>query len=314
MARTKASLLMMLMTAAVVAVLFALPYTPAKVVHTAVVERGDLLYTVLSGGAVGYASQQLCLSPQMGQVRDVYVQAGEQVKAGQLLMRMDTSMQEAALAQLQRLKQEGAAAMLSALSLEWLEQEAALLQSVQLGQIRAQMDGVVEAVYAAGGDSVMQSALLLQVRSEQKCVLAQLRSADCAGIQPGAAAVLKADGRTLGCAVVQRLTAPDASGMQQAVLMPADAALLQGFAAGEAVTAELVTGMEQNCALIPIGAVDDKNRVWYVEDGRAVGERIDVSRRSASAVAVAPEWAGRSVILRPEGLQPGCRVKEAKQP
>lgn len=314
MPRTKASLLMIWMTAAAVAVMFALPYTPARVVQTAAVERGDLLHTVLLSGAAGYAQQQMCVSLQAGMVREVLVKPGQPVKAGQLLFRMDTSAQEQALAALQRARHEGGAwTALASQQLEWMKTEQQLMQSIEAAQIRAQFDGIVEHVYTSEKMYVRQASMLGSVRSAQRCVVASARMTDCAAVSIGAAAVLRQDGCELGAASVESIHAPDETGMQRLVLLPADERQLERCAAGEKIAVELVTEIYADCALIPLSAVEADGRVWFVQDGKAFCERIDISRRSAYAVAASLEWAGRRVIVNPQQLQAGCRVKEAKR-
>lgn len=320
MPRAKASLLLMLITALTVAVLLALPYTPARVVRTATVETGDLLRTVLMSGTVGYVHQQFCVNLQPGVVRAVHVQAGQQVQAGQLLFSMDTSAQEAALASLYRLKNESAqtvdalAVLTAQNQLEWAETERQLSQAIQAAQIRAEKSGVVEAVYAAQGDHQEGMSLLGSVRSTEKCVIVSARAKDCLRLSKETAAVLEQNGQPLGAARIESIHAPEETGSQQLMLLPFNQQQLADCTAGEVVTVEAVTERVEGCALIPLSAVDDKGCVWYVQNGQAYCETISTASRSAYAVAAEAKWSGRRVILsaQSEQLKQGCRVKEAK--
>ena len=98
MPKTKASLLVIAATAVTVATLFLLPFTPKTAVRTAAVERGDLIRSTLMEGVVAYANEQPLIALQAGRVARVYVIQGQAVRAGDLLVSMDTSVQEQELA------------------------------------------------------------------------------------------------------------------------------------------------------------------------------------------------------------------------
>ena len=80
------------------------------------------------------------------------------------------------------------------------------------------------------------------------------------------------------------------------------------------VVVELVQEALEDQALVPISAVDSRDRVWFVEDGIATPVEIDLTLRNDAYVAVPQEWAGKRVVLLPEtaSLYPGCAVKEAR--
>lgn len=313
MPKSRQDVLIVLCTLLVSSALLRLPYTPALAVRTAVVEEGELIQSVLVSGVVAYAHQQPCLTLQPGVVSRVHVKAGQQVIKGELLFEMDASAHVEALAALYGMKHEleaGGWALLSAQQRwEWAKTEGELKQAVAASRIRAEQDGVVEAVYISPGDYAEAGAVLGYVRNGEKCIVATGRAADLTGVGGGSAAALE----QLGAAVVDAVHAPDETGMQQLVLLPSDAALFDGRRAGERITAEVVTGMVDGCALIPLSAVDGESRVWVVENGCAHAYKVDVKRRSAQMTAVDPVWKGRRVILSPtQELTEGCRVKEAK--
>lgn len=78
--------------------------------------------------------------------------------------------------------------------------------------------------------------------------------------------------------------------------------------AGDRVVVELVQEALEDQALVPISAVDSRDRVWFVEDGIATPVEIDLTLRNDAYVAVPQEWAGKRVVLLPEtaSLYPGC--------
>ena len=98
MPKTKASLLVIAATAATVVTLFLLPFTPRTAVRTAVVERGELICSTLLEGVVAYADEQPLIALQAGRVGKVHVRQGQTVRAGELLISMDTDVQEQELA------------------------------------------------------------------------------------------------------------------------------------------------------------------------------------------------------------------------
>ena len=98
MPKTKASLLVIAATAVTVVTLFLLPFTPRTAVRTAVVERGELICSTLLEGVVAYADEQPLIALQAGRVGKVHVRQGQTVRAGELLISMDTDVQEQELA------------------------------------------------------------------------------------------------------------------------------------------------------------------------------------------------------------------------
>ena len=97
MSRTKASFVMIMVTAVTVTTLFLLPFTPRLAVCTVVAQQGDLVRTLVLEGMVRYRQEQTCLSLFQGVVNGVYVQAGQAVHRGDLLFSLDTEQQEAQL-------------------------------------------------------------------------------------------------------------------------------------------------------------------------------------------------------------------------
>ena len=153
MPRAKASLLVMATTALAVAVLFLLPYTPAKMVHTAVAARGDLVRSLMLSGSVAYAHQQPCVSLMDGKVASVHVIAGQEIRKGDLLFSLDTSAQQAALAAVKQgayqqqeslNEHEALTALAAQQTLEWEKAGQELVRIIEMAQIRSPVDGVVE--------------------------------------------------------------------------------------------------------------------------------------------------------------------------
>ena len=323
MPRAKASLLVILTTVLAVAVLFLLPYTPAQAVHTAVAQRGNLVRTQLFSGTVSYAEQQPCISLMAGKIAEVHVSAGQEVRKGDLLLSIDTSAQEQALYALQKSayeqaawlgEKDGLAVLAAQQTLEWEKNRQELVQMIEMAQVRAEMDGIVEAVYAEPGAYVEAGGVLGGVRGSQRCVLAAIQPADLLGLEENAPALLEDREKTLGTALLEKRGLIQNNGVsaQQAAFLPLEQEALSACAIGDVITIRLLQETVEDQVLLPLSAVDGFGRAWYVDNGRARAETIDVSRRSEAFVAATPEWEGRHVILSPEGLYEGCRVKEAE--
>lgn len=320
MSRTRASLLAVLIALMTSAAILALPFSPKVRVQTMTAQRGEVTRTVLLSGTVGYRHQQLCVNRQEGRISRVYVQPGQPVKKGDLLFRMDTSVQEAALAEgyaafgawSSGMTADGpAAALAMQQQRQFAEQEAALSLSIEAASVRAEMDGVVEAVYLEEGDAVPPMTLLGLVRGEEKCILAAGAAHDVTGLLPGAAA--EAGGTALR---LHSVSAPDEeTGMQQLLFVPVNKELDERRT-GESVTVEAAAETIPDCVPIPLSAVDRRGCIWYAEDGKARSAPASSMRRSRTHLAAPAEWEGRAVILLPDEslLSEGCAVKEARKP
>lgn len=319
MSRSKASVLAVLTTLLATAAMFGLPYNPAAVVKTTVAARGEWTRTVLVSGTVGYRRQP-CAALQTGILAEVLVSPEQAVQKGDLLFQMDTSAQERALAAVKSaryqqqtlLDTEAMAAVIAVQKdLEWQETERQLLDFIETAQVRAHTDGVVENVYAQPGEYVSAGALLGMVREGEKCVMAFGRADTLAGLQPGADAILRRNGEVLGKATVESISAPDTTGRQQMILQPANALNLAQCESGEKITAEIAKATFSDCTLIPISAMDENGKVWFVNGGRACSEQVEVRLFDDAAAVVSDHWEGRRVVLNPKDLTEGCRVKEA---
>lgn len=332
MPKTKASLLVIAATAATVVTLFLLPFTPRTAVRTAVVERGELICSTLLEGVVAYADEQPLIALQAGRVGKVYVCQGQTVRAGELLISMDTGVLEQELAAVNQMLYEqetalaafgqaGEAALSAAqTALQARTRQAELRASIASAQIRAEADGVVGALYVAEGAIAGEGGLLGSIHGTGLRVVAAGRAEELANVAPGAAAmVTSAEGKALGAAVLGQSGAPEldsstGQAMQSLSFLPMDDGAWMGVGAGDRVVVELVQEALEDQALVPISAVDSRDRVWFVEDGIATPVEIDLTLRNDAYVAVPQEWAGKRVVLLPEtaSLYPGCAVKEAR--
>ena len=321
MTRAKASLLAVLVTAVTCGVLLNLPGKQAVEVRTAIVQRGEVVRTVKLSGIVGYRHNQLCVNMQEGRLAEVYVQPGQAVKEGELLFRMDTSVQEAALARLYSMRNEqnrllaSAEASISALAAQqellWTEQEASLQLAIEAAFIRADRDGVVETIYLEENTLIPSMTPLGKVRGEERCI-------EVAGMTDETVKLLRgAVGTAEGMAVqLDAVASPDMeSGIQQLTFVPVHPEALAKRQVGERITVEAVLETVPDCVPIPLSAIDRQSRVWYVENGRACFEKLETLAHNREAAAAPLSWEGRRIILEPEGKQlaEGCEIREARR-
>lgn len=329
MSKTRASIGVIAATAVTVMTLFLLPFAPKQAVHTVVITRGDLISTTLLEGAVAYENEQPVVSLQAGMISAIHVAQGQEVKAGQLLFSLDTTLEQQTLAALTTRRYqaekvlthmgEEAAAAFSGTALSMDEQEAALRQAIELKQLRAQRDGVVGAVYHQTGEYVAQGALMGLLHSTERCVVAAWQGGLYAQAQTGAAAAVSAaDGEAVYAKLDQMgaptLDAVTSQYVQSLTFQPARSDDLSGFDIGERVMVEMLNQISSNVALAPVEAVDQNSCVWLMRNGVAVSVKVDAAQRNEQYVCVPDALLGERVILLPQesGLTEGCAVKEAK--
>ena len=214
MSKAKISLLMILTSVMVTTALLASPYSPAVQVQTIQIEQGLFAESVRMSGIVGYAEEQICLSPFEGQIEQICVSNGQKVKKGDLILRIDTSQAEYTLKgllakqyQYERLTQKSGEAFFlvgSTKKFEAEQQKEILLKQIQAGQIRSEIDGKIAEIYLSEGQYVHSTVPLLRIHNEQKCVWISGKELDI-----GASAVITQNGADLGMAVFAEYGAVD---------------------------------------------------------------------------------------------------------
>lgn len=322
MSRTKASLGVIAATAVTALTFFLLPFTPRLAVRSAVISRGDLVKSARLEGVVAYRKQLPAVSLQAGRLTAVHVREGQRVEKGQLLFALDATEEEQALAALaasryaqeQALGDYGAAAalVLAREAPAWEEKELALRRSIAAKRLRADGDGVVEAVCVGEGEYVAAGALLGVVRGEETCVMAVSQAGEQA--RAGMAALLTLGNDASVPARLEAVSAPEdgETGARRLCFVPLDGAALG--TAGRRAMVELVNDIDRDVPLAPLEAVDSADRLWVIADGIATPIAIDTERRNGEYVRVPESLMGARVILSPQEdeLTPGRAVKEAR--
>ncbi len=320
MGRAKASIAMILAALSGATMILAIPKESDLRIPTTMIERGDLVESTYLTGTVSYRERQPCISFLSGKIEQVYVQAGSEVKKGQLLVRIDTSSEEAMLSRLENARYINEAnvssyaevgAIIGAQNLELLQTIQQLQSRIDGAQIRAAVDGVIEAIYVSDGDYVSEGAVVGLVRSEDKCLLA-LQKAEKTAYQPGTEAYVFENQRPIGLVHLSGVDQSLEQSAQQLTFVPKQEDLLGQIDAGMLMTMEVIDGCVENVALVPFAAISREREIWIIENGRAHATWIDTSLCNDKYVALPEEWAGKQVVLAPDryDLSEGCLVKE----
>ncbi len=265
------------------------PVEQALEVEAVVVEQGELVRSQMLLGTVCPAQETPYLSLKDGIISRVYVQAGEKVKKGDLLFKMDTAAEEQALKELYKMQQKS----IPAIALGWQQKEAELLAAIEASQLRARTDGVMAAVYTEEGSMVAAMTMLGKTNGQGKRIAAAVPMAS-SSLMPGMTAT--ADQIPL---VLSSLTDGGEEGAPIAYFEMLQSVDAQAFRIGETVNVELFDEPGPISALVPLSAITAEETVWVVTDGYAYQEHLDVRECSRTHAAADFSWAGRTVVLHP---------------
>ena len=327
MNRTKLSLAVILVTILAAVTLFILPITPRVPVKTALIARGSLTDTLLMTATVTDRGEQVVGALVDGRVSEVFVSAGDEVKAGDRLFLLDDSQEQKALSALLGViaRQEGALsgeadafaalrAMAAQNQIALYEQSETLKQTISLKTVRAESDGVVRQVYIKKGELLPQLTAAMLIGSSERELTAVQRAQDMARVSPGMTGLVYQDGERVGDALVSGFSAPSYQEALNAYVqtLHMDLTSDEALALGEQAQVRLLISRTDGLPLAPLGAVSETGRIWVVRDGKAYAEAVDLNKRSDAWLAVGEELEGLPVVLAPDEkrLKNGCAVKQ----
>lgn len=278
-------------------------------VETAVIQPGELVQTVWLNGMVGYTDEQPYVSLKTGKINSIYVQIGDTVSEGDLLFQMDTTSESQALSELYETRyqngqaisglNEAVSALQKQAELEWHQLETQFKASIEAGQIRAVRNGVVDNIYVKEGDLVTEGTLLGISHGEEKQVAISVRGMDAALIETGAEAWLNKGNKKIP-ASVHKLQPLDDNESWLVGILPENPDVMDSFAIGENIQAEIVIERKPTKALMPLTAADENGDIWIVEEGKVKKKGFSWENCSRTHAQAAQEWTGQMVLLYPE--------------
>jgi RND family efflux transporter MFP subunit len=257
-----------------------------------------------------------------GVVAEVDVEAGDRVRAGQRLARIDVSEQQAELARAEASLREArsnlerldalrerrfvdAATALSARSaMEVAQSEVDLWRTrVAFGRIEASIDGVVIARLIEPGAAVGRLAPAFELADLDRLVLrVGVSELDAAGIRPGATVEVSVDaldGAVIEAAVRRVFPAADASSRLVTVELDLPQAHARGVRPGFLARARFGIESRGDVLAVPAAAVGLGEQSFVM----VIGEDGVLERREVGTGVVRGEW--REVIA---GLEAGERI------
>ena len=336
MRKSVASLWVLGVTAITAAVLFVLPITPKVAVETVPITRGRLIHARSIAVTVTHREETPVVTWLAGRVAEVCVRQGEAVAQGQLLLRLDTSVEEATLRQIARLRAEadtGAAAWASALGgsgderaalqpltgageVELLARAEECRQSIAAKQVRATQGGVAGQVYARQGAFVAAGTVALSVHQPGVQATAVQPLQSCAELALGTHAVLAQEGASAVatlCAFGEPTWEDALGGYVQTLTF--DVAEDAPLRVGRQAEADMLLSVREGVPVAPLSALTARGTLWVAREGKAYEERVDAAQRDAEFVLVPERLLGCAVILEPneDKLYPGAPVKERRR-
>ena len=174
--------------------------TPARV-RLAQVEYGDIEQLAMARGAVRYEQEYAAIAPVTGIVAEVYVEPGDRVTAGQPLLRLDASAEEAALAAAYSTQAEitaEASAWPDGLPVSFLQDSTVAETQARLAAmtLRAAADGQVVDVTTGQYAGILAGSSAVLLCGGQQEIICDVAACDAADLRKGMRAQASANGCT----------------------------------------------------------------------------------------------------------------------
>jgi len=285
------------------------PVKNQQEVQAVLIQRGEMIQTMLVSGTVNYRDQQFFTSPFDGKISRIYVKQGQSVNAGDLLFRLDTKNAERALEDIYQRKnvrmaaasgmENEAAVMLLKDNAEYSELEQTLLSSVSLSQIRAASPGEIERIDVREGDYVQQSAVLGALHGDGVQITASVLPVDAAKMELGSAASA-ADKNIIAPFYLTRIFPVNAEGLQKIVFECEDGGMQDVIHPGETICLEVTVETQTWGCPVPLSALDADGNVWIIANGKARSKPAETDEFSRTHFYVSSEWEDQTVVLYPD--------------
>ena len=332
MKKVRASLCILGVTAAAVTVMMVLPALSHGALRTenvarvrlCRVENGCVEQVLAAGGVVRYESEYAAIAPATGVVEKVYVRAGDRVRKGQALFRMNGEVQAAAVsaalisregytqAAVSAAGQAGLAVNLSSTG----QPSAALTEAgaaLECLTVRAAADGMVQQVSVCEHGGAMAGSAAVLLSGEKQAISVSMVLRDAEKVQRGMKARILRDGETAAWATVSDVSPAQTSETTGQtvceVRLTPEENLPQPL--GAAVEAEIILYGQENVPVLPVEAVTEADTVWWADEGRCWEIPVEVVMADEVSCWVnLPE--GMTVVCGGEGTVQGQRIKEMR--
>lgn len=284
------------------------------------VSLGHVEQVTAVSGVLRGQGEYAALSPSAGIVDAVYVSAGDRVKAGQALFRLDGEAQERAVtAALSRARTEDSLAVFQQ-GQEWaawrevLEQEGGV-STAQAGAalealtVRAASDGVVRTVNVARNGVVTAGMPGVTLSAESQEIQCAMVEKDAAAITTGMSARILWDGEVRSRGVVTDIgvvTAAAGQSVCPVIVTPEEPLALP---MGTKVEVEIIRDRASQVPVLPVEAVSDRDTVRWVADGRCYEAPVTVLMADETCCWVDMPR-GTAVVLSGEATVEGQRIRE----
>ena len=291
--------------------------TPARV-RLAQVEYGDIEQLAVARGAVRYEQEYAAIAPVTGIVAEVYVEPGDRVTAGQPLLRLDASAEEAALAAAYSAQAEitaEASAWPDGLPVSFLQDSTMAETQARLAAmtLRAAADGQVVDVTTGQYAGILAGSSAVLLCGGQQEIICDVAACDAADLRKGMRAQASANGCTPCTATVTRIGAvrTDALTGQSVceVALRPDSDL--PLPIGAAVDVSISLYGRENAATLPVTALTEDGCIWVVSDHRCWKTPVAVLMQDEMRCWVNLPI-GTAVVDQPGALIDGQRIREVQ--
>lgn len=314
MSKASLSLGVMIATTVAVMTLFFLPLPVMQRIETATVQPGVLQQTCMLEGRVVQGEQWPVLAPVAGRVAQTYVSSGDEIRKGQLLIRMDTQAEERALAEVEKqllLMKEGLSVLSTLPGMEKLndiisvhQQKQALLTAIAGKCIRSDAEGTVENLYVSAGDLLPSGAVIGVVCSDEPRIAASMRETDGMSPLPGMAAWwCDENGTGLEPLVLESVGSPvveNGGVIYQLVFRKTDR---KYASVNQKAPVRMILKNTPAAAVVPVEAIDRLSQIWLVKEGKAQPVKLGNLQSDDEHVLVDEQFLGMQVILNPDQLE-----------
>lgn len=297
------------------------PREQAVRVKTATIERRTIEDCVMGSGVVGRRDTSLIASQTGGRVAQVYVAAGEWVREGQALLRLDTSMLETSLMQAVRRAESASvetfgnstADSLVNAQLATMQDEVETLSAQVAAQtLRAQQDGQVLYTHVKSGEVLLAGSPALTLAGAEQSISMQVGERDAARLETGLPARLLRDEKVIGTGRVASVGLPmaraDGVSLADVEITPDDALELP---VGSRVDVQIVRASRNAALVLPAEAfLGDDQSVWQVYGERVWPLKLKTGLQDDFGVEVLSAPVTLTVAVDAAGaLEAGTRVK-----